>query len=207
MAAISVSKKIQIKKILSDLSKAMAEKTNAIGIQDFTGTPFTDQLFSQNKESHIFYVVSQRITRSFVTKLGIDMEMIALLILEDGGSTNIRTKEDAKPFDLKFKHPDGNEYWVEMKSIFGQNKSNSQTIREEARKARGAGKKFLLCVYNENKEDKDEVLSGPDFWNFIGNDTRTWDELSEILTEAGKHIQFEKLINPKIDLLMKEFLD
>jgi hypothetical protein len=192
MSEFDAGVKEKISKIISQVYRHVEIKVASLTIEEIKQKPFDNALFSNNRDSLLFHHVMQRMTRSFSTKLGIEMESIAKEILRSSGATEIRWKREAQPFDIKFKHKNGeDEYWIEMKSIFGQNKSNQQTIDQEAEKASGAGKKFLLCVYNENKEDDEGVLSGPDFWNFIGNDEETWNKLSSILKNEGLKFDFE----------------
>ena len=193
MASFSTDLTEKIKEIFDNISTHVEDKIDSITLDEIQLKPFDNALFSDNFDSLLFHHVMQRMTRSFVTKLGKDMEDIAREILVSSGATDIRWKKEAEPFDLKFNHSNGtDEFWIEMKSIFGQNKSNQKTIDSEAKKAKKAGKKFLLCVYNEDKEDSDETLSGPDFWNFIGDDDETWENLSSLLKEEGKNYDFEK---------------
>ena len=193
MASFSVDLTVKIKGIFDGISTHVENKIDSLTLDEIQLKPFDNALFSDNFDSLLYHHVMQRMTRSFVTKLGQDMEAIAREILESSGATDIRWKTQAEPFDLKFNHPNGtDEYWIEMKSIFGQNKSNQKTIDSEAKKARRAGKKFLLCVYNEDRVDTNEILSGPNFWNFIGNDDETWKNLSSLLKEEGKNFDFEE---------------
>tara|TARA_Y100000746_G_C15328111_1_gene376566 strand:- start:189 stop:815 length:627 start_codon:yes stop_codon:yes gene_type:complete len=181
----------KINNVIEDIILHVENKLDSLKLEEIESKPLDNALFSDDIDSLLYLHVMQRMTRSFVTKLGLGMESIAKHILESSGATNIRWNRDAKPFDIKFNHINGDEYWIEMKSIFGQNKSNQETIDNEAEKATEAGKKFLLCVYNENREDNDGVLSGPEFWNFIGNDDDTWKNLSSLLNEVGSNFDFE----------------
>jgi len=193
----------KIIKILAELEEGLHKKIENITVDIINNKPVDEALYFGRKNEQIFYRVVQTVSTSFSTRLGLKMEEIALCVLEAGGSTDIKTKKEAKPVDLKFTHPDGHEYWIEMKSIFGQNKSNNATIEKEKKKAKKAGKKFLLCVYNEDKEDGDETKSGRDFWNFIGHDDDTWANLSKILTDEGERFNLSEIIRNKIDELTK----
>jgi len=193
MGSFSADLTDKIRTILEEISSHVEKIIGSLTLDEIQLKPFDNALFSDNRDSLLFHHVMQRMTRSFVTKLGQNMEDIARVILESSGATNIRWRKQAEPFDIKFNHHNGtDEYWIEMKSIFGQNKSNQATIDSEAEKAKREGKKFLLCVYNENREDKDGILSGPDFWNFIGDDDETWKNLSLLLREEGRKFHFEE---------------
>ena len=193
----------KIIKILAELEEGLLEKVESITVDIINNKPVDEALYFGRKNEQIFYRVVQTVSTSFSTRLGIRMEEIALCILEAGGSTNIQSKREAKPVDLKFSHPDGNGYWIEMKSIFTQNKSNSTTIDKSAEEAKKAGKKFVLGVYNEDKDDKGYQKSGKDFWNFIGNDEDTWDNLFKILKDEGGRFNLSEIIKNKIDDLTK----
>ena len=202
MAGFSQSTSDAIIEILRELEEGLITKIDGITNDIITNKPVDEAIYFGRRNEQIFYRVIQTVSTSFSTRLGQKMENIAKCILEAGGSTDIKSKNEAKPVDLKFFHPDGYEYWVEMKSIFGQNKSNSATIEKEKKIAKEAGKRFLLCVYNEDKEDDDETLSGPSFWNFIGNDDDTWDNLSKIFESEGKRFNLSEIVNQKIEHLM-----
>ena len=202
MGSFSADLTDKISSIIEEISFHVENKIGSLTLDEIQLKPFDNALFSDNLDSLLFHHIMQRMTRSFVTKLGQDMEAIAREILESSGATNIRWKKQAEPFDIKYNHPNGiDEYWIEMKSIFGQNKSNQATIDAEAEKASRAGKKFLLCVYNENREDSDGILSGPNFWNFIGDDDETWENLCLILSEEGKNFNFEDWATQAVERL------
>ena len=185
--------------ILAELEKGLLEKVESITADIINNKPVDEALYFGRKDEQIFYRVIQTVSTSFVTRLGIRMEEIAACVLEAGGSTDIKFKTEAKPVDLKFSHPDGHEYWIEMKSIFTQNNSNQAMIEKRKKEAKEAGKKFLLGVYNEEKEDRDYQKSGKDFWNFIGHDEDTWENLSKILADEGGRFNLSEIVKKKIE--------
>lgn len=166
-------------------------------------TPVTAQLFSENISDYLYFVVCQRVTTSFSTRLGKVMEKICEELIKSQGGTIIKKP---KPYDLKFKLRDGKEYWIELKSIDGQNSSNRQTIEERKKNAEKKGKIFKLCIYNdETKFKEDYKLNGNEFWNFILGEKNAQNKVFSLIKGKGINFSIKSIIEENYFRLQKEY--
>ena len=165
--------------------------------------PLTLEIFSGNIEEYFYFITAQRITKSFSTRLGTVIEQISAILVEAQGGKVI--PDNPNPFDLKFIHPNGKEYWIEIKSINAQNSSNSQTIQERKKLAQEAGCLFRLCMYNDDKTSSAEYkLNGLEFWNLVGGSESTGKEVLSLISGLGKTISFSKVIKDKAHELSRK---
>jgi len=123
------------------------------------------ELFSQNIEEYIYFMVAQSVTTSYNRGIeNIIQKFCEILIkVQDGLILN-----NQGPYDLKFQLKNGEEYWIDIKSINEQKNYDFQTIKEHKEKAEKAGVKYRFCIYDdENQSNDDYILNGIDFWELI----------------------------------------
>lgn len=197
------------RKIISNIFEELIKGTKAkIESETITTilenrTPVTVQLFSKNISDYLYFVVCQRVTTSFSTRLGKVMEKLCEELVKFQGGSIIKKP---KPYDLKFKLKDGKEYWIELKSIDGQNSSNKQTIEERKKYAEKRGKIFKLCIYNdETKFKEDYKLNGKDFWDFILGEKNAQEIVFSIINGIGVDFSIKKIIDENYSRLLKEY--
>ena len=166
--------------------------------------PLTLELFSQNIHECFYFITAQRVTKSFSTRLGTVIEKISAILVESQGGRIV--EGNPNPFDLKFIHPDGLEYWIEIKSINAQNSSNMQTIQERRKLAKKENCKFYLCIYNDDKISSEEFkLNGKDFWKLVGGEANTGDDIFALIKGLGKNVSIKEIIDSKADELTQEY--
>jgi hypothetical protein len=166
--------------------------------------PLTLELFSENIEEYFYFITAQRVTKSFSTRLGTVIEKVSAILVEAQGGKIIPGRPN--PFDLKFIHPNGTEYWIEIKSINAQNSSNSQTIQERKTLASSANCIFRLCMYNDDRVSKEEYkLNGLEFWKLVGGSESVGKEILSLIAGLGKSISFNSIIKSKAVELSKEY--
>jgi hypothetical protein len=162
------------------------------------------ELFSQNIHEYFYFITAQRVTKSFSTRLGTVIEKVSAILVESQGGQIV--PGNPNPFDLKFIHPDGLEYWIEIKSINAQNSSNMQTIQERRELAQQENCKFYLCIYNDDTIVSDEFkLNRNDFWKLVGGEAKTGDDIFALLKGLGKDVKIKEIIDSKADELTKEY--
>ncbi|WP_338461314.1 hypothetical protein VZH09_09680 [Synechococcus elongatus IITB7] len=168
--------------------------------------PLTLELFSQNIHEYFYFITAQRVTKSFSTRLGTVIEKVSAVLVEAQGGYLV--PGNPEPFDLKFIHPNGIEYWIEIKSINAQNSSNMQTIKERKKMTEGKNCQFYLCIYNDNTINSDKFkLNGHDFWELVGGSSSTWDNISSLVKGLGKNIKLQEIIELKSQELTKDYKD
>mgnify|MGYP002619788446 CR=1 FL=1 len=166
-------------------------------------TPLTVNLFSDNISDYLYFLVCQRVTTSFSTRLGKVIEKLCEDLVTYRGGQII---QNPKPYDLKFILNNTEEYWIEIKSIGGQNSSNKQTILERKMSAEDQGKNFRLCMYNDDKEFKDDyILNGKQFWNFILGENDSLDKIFKLLKGKGIDLSFQTIIEENFNRLKSEY--
>jgi hypothetical protein len=162
------------------------------------------ELFSQNIHEYFYFITAQRVTKSFSTRLGTVIEKVSAILVKSQGGQIV--PGNPNPFDLKFIHPDGLEYWIEIKSINAQNSSNMQTIQERRELAQQENCKFYLCIYNDDTIVSDEFkLNRNDFWKLVGGEAKTGDDIFALLKGLGKDVKIKEIIDSKADELTKEY--
>jgi hypothetical protein len=168
--------------------------------------PLTLELFSQNIHEYFYFITAQRVTKSFSTRLGTVIEKVSAILVESQGGKIV--EGNPNPFDLKFIHPDGLEYWIEIKSINAQNSSNMQTIQERRELAQKENCKFYLCIYNDYKINSGEFkLNGNDFWKLVGGEINTGNDVFALLKGLGKDVKIKEIIDSKANELTKEYIN
>lgn len=188
--------------LLAGISES-AEKLTLIGTLD-KSKPLTLELFSNNIGEYFYFIVAQRVTKSFSTKLGTVIEKVSAILVESQGGMII--EGNPSPFDLKFIHPDKKEYWIEIKSINAQNSSNSQTIQERKELAENAGCEFRLCMYNDDQKSKEYYkLNGVDFWKLVGGSEETGNEVLNLISGLASSIRFNEIVKSKANKLHKQY--
>jgi len=205
MSALSEPTRQKIKSLFNDFRQKMEHKGLELNLDDINSgiKPMTEAIFKNNFPDYIHLMVAQRISGSFSGILGNLVEPLSQAIITGSGGKIV--DGNPKPFDLKFTHLNGDEYWVELKSIDGQNKSNKETIGKNRKDAIEQGKKFLLCIYNNEKQDKkDWIISGANYWNFIGNNASTWEELEKLLSQFGEDFKIASIIENRVKELNEE---
>lgn len=190
---IAEAAKIKIIALFNGLIDGIYNSANELTLENIfaKSKPLTLELFADNVDEYIYFIVAQRVTKSFSTRLGGVIERVSAILVESQGGKIIDGKPN--PFDLKFIHPDGKEYWVEIKSINAQNSSNLQTIIERKNLAESNNCIFHLCMYNDNNSSTEEYkLNGNQFWELVGG------------YEAASKVSIREIINAKVHELVQE---
>ncbi|MHA1730859.1 MAG: hypothetical protein ACTSU5_02900 [Promethearchaeota archaeon] len=172
--------------------------------------PLVRMIFARNPREYLFFFLAERAERSLVTRHGNVIESVVRKILEHRGAEIVGAgPADWKPFDLKFRLPGGAEYWIEIKSILGQNKSNLTEIRRIRGLAEGEGKQFRLCVYYDTKgvvpaDLKPVTLVGREFWTFVGGSEGTRDRVFDVVEGLGEEFSLRAVIDAKVEELGRQ---
>lgn len=197
--------KIKIIALFNELIDGIYNSANELTLESIfaKSKPLTLELFSDNVDEYIYFIVAQRVTKSFSTRLGGVIERVSAILVESQGGKIIEGKPN--PFDLKFIHPDGKEYWVEIKSINAQNSSNLQTILERKNLAESNNCVFHLCMYNDNNSAPDEYkLNCNQFWELVGGYEAAGDDVLAMLKGLAGKVSIREVINDKVHELVQE---
>ncbi|ROV58110.1 hypothetical protein EGH82_20030 [Vibrio ponticus] len=197
----------KILKLFNELLDGISESAQKLTLKEVLekSKPLTLELFSNNIEEYFYFITAQRVTKSFSTKLGTVIEKISSILVESKGGTIV--KGNPKPFDLKFVHPNGREYWIEIKSINAQNSSNSQTIKERKELAEAAGCIFRLCMYNDDRKSREEYkLNGAEFWKLVGGSKLTGDEVLKLISGLASQVSFNEIVKYKARELHNQYI-
>jgi len=166
--------------------------------------PLTLELFSNNVDEYFYFIVSQRVTKSFSARLGGVIEKVSAILVEAQGGRIVPGRPN--PFDLKFFHPDGKQYWIEIKSINAQNSSNIQTIKERKKLAEAHDCIFHLCVYNDDNMCADKYkLNGSQFWRLVGGYEDAEKDMLAMLRGLAVKVSIRNIINNKVQELVQEY--
>ncbi|MCK9989549.1 MAG: hypothetical protein WA112_03165 [Rugosibacter sp.] len=166
--------------------------------------PLTLELFANNVDEYIYFIVSQRVTKSFSTRLGGVIEKVSAILVESQGGKIIPGSPN--PFDLKFFHPDGKQYWIEIKSINAQNSSNIQTINERKKLAESSNCTFRLCMYNDDSSCAEEYkLNGNQFWKLVGGYEDAGKDMLAMLSGLAVTVSIREIINNKVQELVRDY--
>ncbi|EEX92138.1 hypothetical protein VIOR3934_10040 [Vibrio orientalis CIP 102891 = ATCC 33934] len=197
----------KILKLFNELLDGISESAQKLTLKEVLekSKPLTLELFSNNIEEYFYFITAQRVTKSFSTKLGAVIEKISVILVESQGGTIVKGKPN--PFDLKFVHPNGCEYWIEIKSINAQNSSNSQTIKERKELADVAGCIFRLCMYNDDRRSKEEYkLNGAEFWELVGGSKSTGDEVLKLISGLASQVSFNEIVKSRAIELRSQYI-
>ena len=196
----------EIEELFSRFATAMKRKGEDITLTNILSgrKPFTEHLFSDNIEDYIYKTVSHKITGGFSTTLGYLIENLSEIILRSAGAEIV--KGNPRPYDLKFIHTDGKEYWIELKSIKAQNNSTREKIDRNRKEAIRQGKNFRLCIYNDNTAiSVSDTLAWREYWNWIGNSTTTYDRIQKIIADYGRLFTIKNFIQDRAEYLIAEY--
>ena len=196
----------KILKLFNELLDGISKSAQKLTLKEVLekSKPLTLELFSNNIEEYFYFITAQRVTKSFSTKLGTVIEKVSAILVESQGG--IIVKGNPKPFDLKFTHPNGREYWIEIKSINAQNSSNSQTIQERKELAEAADCIFRLCMYNDDRRSKEEYkLNGAEFWELVGGSKSTGGEVLELISGLASQVSFNEIVKSKVIELHSQY--
>lgn len=202
---VSEGARFKIIAIFAELIDGIANSANELTLDSIfaKSKPLTLELFSDNVDDYIYFIVSQRVTKSFSTRLGSVIERVSAILVESQGGKIVAGKPN--PFDLKFIHPDGKEYWVEIKSINAQNSSNIQTINERKKLAEDGNCVFRLCMYNDDNHSLEEYkLNGSQFWKLVGGYEAAGNDILAMLRGLAGKVSIQEIINNKVQELVQE---
>jgi hypothetical protein len=202
---IADTAKIKIIELFNGLIEGIYNSANELTLENIfaKSKPLTLELFANNVDEYIYFIVAQRVTKSFSTRLGGVIERVSAILVESQGGKIIDGKPN--PFDLKFIHPNGKEYWVEIKSINAQNSSNLQTIVERKNLAEYNNCVFHLCMYNDNNSSSEEYkLNGNQFWELVGGYAAAGDDVLAMLNGLAGKVSIREIINDKVNELVQE---
>lgn len=202
---ISEDARFKIIAIFAELIDGISNSANQLTLDSIfaKSKPLTLELFSDNVDDYIYFIVSQRVTKSFSTRLGSVIERVSAILVESQGGKIVAGKPN--PFDLKFIHPDGMEYWVEIKSINAQNSSNIQTINERKKLAEDGNCVFRLCMYNDDNHSLEEYkLNGSQFWKLVGGYEAAGNDILAMLRGLAGKVSIQEIINNKVQWLVQE---
>lgn len=202
---IADTAKIKIIELFNGLIDGIYNSASELTLENIfaKSKPLTLELFANNVDEYIYFIVAQRVTKSFSTRLGGVIERVRAILVESQGGKIIDGKPN--PFDLKFIHPNGKEYWVEIKSINAQNSSNLQTIVERKNLAENNNCVFHLCMYNDNNSSTEEYkLNGNQFWELVGGYAAAGDDVLAMLNGLAGKVSIREIINDKVNELVQE---
>lgn len=203
---ISENAKYQIIGLFNGLIAGISNSANELTLDTIfaKSKPLTLELFSSNVDEYIYFIVSQRVTKSFSTRLGGVIEKASAILVESQGGQIVSGSPN--PFDLKFFHPDGKQYWIEIKSINAQNSSNIQTINERKKLAEAHGCIFRLCMYNDDSSSAEEYkLNGSQFWKLVGGYEDAGKEILATLSGLAVKVSIREIINEKVHELVQDY--
>jgi len=163
----------------------------------------TTELFSQNIEEYLYFMVTQRVTASFTTGLKNAIKKFSetLIKAQDG-----QIIKNPKPYDLKFKLKNGEEYWLDIKSINDPYSSNEQYIKEQKEKADNNGSKYRLYIYDdENQYDGDYHLNGNDFWELLAGFENARPEIFKLINGSANKFSTSTIIKETHNRLLREW--
>ncbi len=192
-------------KTFNDLVSVTKSKIGKETVASILGkrVPLTTKLFEDNISDLLYFLVCQRVTTSFSTRLGKVIENLCKELIKYRGGKII---DKPNPFDLKFILNDNEEYWIEIKSIDGQNSSNKQSIADRKKLAEDNGKIFKLCIYNDDKQfDQDYKLNGQQFWDFILGEENSQDKIFSLIKGKGIDLSVKNIIEENFNRLDIEY--
>ncbi|RUT01114.1 hypothetical protein DSM106972_071200 [Dulcicalothrix desertica PCC 7102] len=208
--ALSSTIKGEISEYLESLIPSVIISLNKLTLKDilYHKNPLIREIFYDNPKEFISFFVMERVERSFVTTMDNVIENIVEILVKSQGGEIVGTKKDWKPYDLKFRLPDGKEYWLEIKSILEQNNSNKRSITTYKDNAAEHGKEFRLCIYYPTKLTSKEphILIGKEFWSFVGGHDNTQSEVFNLIRYTAKNFSFKDLIDSRTELLLEEYM-
>ena len=201
----------QIQHLVIHLLDDVKSTINAMTLEEIQSkkNPLFRLIFSQNPREYLNLFVSERAERSLVTRFGHLIErVIQLLIVHQGGEILGKSNE-WKPYDLKFALPAQGEFWIEIKSILEQNKSNWAEILRLKENAVNQGKNFRLCIYYPSRtqapaELADVTLVGEDLWTFVGGASDIQDQIFAIISGLGADFSLHDIVAARVDQLLEE---
>ena len=202
---IAEDARLKIIALFAELIDGISNSANELTLDRIfaKSKPLTLELFSDNVDDYIYFIVSQRVTKSFSTRLGNVIERVSAILVESQGGKIVPGKPN--PYDLKFIHPDGKEYWVEIKSINAQNSSNIQTINERKKLAEESNCVFRLCMYNDDNHSPEEYkLNGSQFWKLVGGYETAGNDILAMLRGLAGKVSIREIINNKVQALVFE---
>lgn len=192
--------------LFSGLISGISASANELSLDNLLtkSKPLTLELFSDNIDEYIYFIVAQRVTKSFSTRLGNVIEKVSAILVESQGGQIVPGKPN--PFDLKFIHPDRNEYWLEIKSINAQNSSNLQTILERKKMAETNHCHFRLCVYNDDAASPDPYkLNGGQFWKLVGGYESAGADVMAMLRGLAGEVSIREIITQAAMRMVNEY--
>lgn len=163
----------------------------------------TSELFSQNIEEYLYFMVTQRVTTYFTTGLknAIGQFSETLIKAQDG-----QILKNPEPYDLKFKLKNGEEYWLDIKSINDPYFSNGQYIKERQEKSDKKGAKYRLFIYDdENQYDGDYYLNGNDFWELMAGFEHARPEIFKLVNGSANKFSTSSIIKDTHNRLLREW--
>jgi hypothetical protein len=204
---IDVKDQLKIVAIFQELIDGIAESANGLSLQEIAekSKPLTMELFFGNMAEYLYFIVAQRVTTSFSTRLGGVIEKISHILVTSQGGRIVAGKPN--PFDLKFVHPDGIEYWVEIKSINAQNSSNQITISRLKELAESNQCVFRLCIYNDDKPHAEKYkLNAYEFWKLVGGYEQAGADIMAMLSGLAGTIRLKNIVDQRVASLIEESL-
>jgi len=206
MNELSEETKKTLLSIIDDLLFDTTSKASEITLYNFISynRSFTMELFSQNIEDYLDYMISQHITSSFSIKLEKLIEDFCEVLIQTQGGLIINAP---KQYDLKFRLSNGVEYWIDIKSNNDQYCTKYQTIIDEHKeKAEKEGKIYKLYLYDDEKlSDNDYTLNGSDFWALIAGFENARVEILRLINGSANKISISSIIKETKNRLLNEW--
>jgi len=206
MTELHEDTKKALKLNLDNLVQETTLKASQLSLFKFVGInkSITMELFSQNIEEYLNFMVSSYITTNFSTGLKKTLtEFSELLIKLQGGQ--LLTNSD--PCDLTFSLKNNTQYWLEIKSINDLNYSTISSIKEHKALAEKNERIYRLFIYdsNENLFDEEYKLNGNEFWELIAGFKNAETELFLIINGAANKLSLSSLIKETHTRLLNEW--
>ena len=206
MNELSEETKKTLLSIIDDLLLDTTSRASEITLYNFISynRSFTMELFSQNIEDYLDYMISQHITSSFSIELEkLIVDFCEVLIQNQGGLILNAPKQ----YDLKFRLSNDVEYWIDIKSNNDQYCTKHQTIIDEHKeKAEREGKIYKLYLYDDEKpSDNDYTLNGSDFWALITGFENARVEILRLINGSANKISISSIIKETKNRLLNEW--
>ena len=192
--------------IIDNLLLDASSKASEITLYNLvhTNRSLTMELFSQNIEEYLYYMVAQRVTTSFSTSINKAIGGVCEYFIKSQEGLVLPNPE---PYNLKFKLKNGEEYWMDIVSVNDPNGSNKQAHKEHKDHARKNGKTYKLCVYDDDNlsEEEEYRLNGNDFWKLIAGMENAKQEVFRLVNGAANKISVSSIVKETQNRLLNEW--
>jgi len=162
------------------------------------------ELFSQNIDEYLYFMITQYITTSFSAGLKKAIVTFSEILVK---SQDGQIQTNPEPYDLKFKLKNGEEYWLEIKSVNELYCSTFPTIKECRLHPENGSRKYRLFVYDDGDSPYDEEcqLNGKEFWKLIAGFENAESEIFKTINGAANKLSLSSIIQGTQKRLLNEW--